>query len=266
MIVLSGFIIEVPLIEFSFTEKMNSDELHPPEMYEAHWGSCSHRLSRKFSLEIKVSLFTPLVRDVLNNLENDHLNVFRPDDREAFEACLDADGVEVVNKRADLPVNIRDWLPVGCQWIGFDDLENTRKDALACYEHNAPKILFPKGDRTPIGPSAFVGEIRLMDRCFPKDNDPENTDAFKFVVAHELVHVFDMMRFLVPAVMNWRRFSQIVLDFESSREDAATQFMNKAAFLDDYGNDNERAMVAEFWPSFADKWFNACNRVYRSKK
>jgi Zn-dependent peptidase ImmA (M78 family) len=68
-------------------------------------------------------------------------------------------------------------------------------------------------DDMPPGPVAFHGAI-VFERDFIAniDNDPKGEDKFKFVLAHELVHVFDFMRLLVPAFRNWKRFWKICMD------------------------------------------------------
>jgi hypothetical protein len=236
------------------------------------WGRAKRRLTRTFKLEIQASKFSPDVRHVLDALENDTLMVFRPDDASAFVPCFADDGALLVNHRATLPVSIREWLPLGCQWIGLaDDIPTGKSGSLAWYETNWVKVICPIHDRTPLGPSALIGDIYLTDQCLPKDDSPDHLDAFHFVVAHELVHVFDPLRFVVPAAMNWRQFSEFALGNPSGSgnlecEDAIMRYQEISRFVDDYGRNNERAMVTDYWPSFADRWFAAMDRVWRSKK
>jgi len=39
----------------------------------------------------------------------------------------------------------------------------------------------------------------------------ENEDCLKFLIAHELAHVFDMLRLIIPAFKNWKGFWRNVL-------------------------------------------------------
>lgn len=106
---------------------------------------------------------------------------------------------------------------------------------------------------SPVGPSAFVGKIILNKQC-PHMNSEY---SFKCIVAHELTHCFDTMRFLVPAVMNWRICWQHILKNGTASDVAQSMFHDTSLFVDDYGGQNELAMLRHYWPSNAKKWFNA---------
>src|SRR5688500_9884534 len=98
---------------------------------------------------------------------------------------------------------------------------------------NAHESIFPVDGLCPFGPAAFTGEIVLTERAFPKDNSPEEIDAFAFVVAHELVHVFDAMRFVVPAIMDWKQCWNKMLQGGCRCEAARHALNDKTVFLDD---------------------------------
>jgi len=97
-----------------------------------------------------------------------------------------------------------------------------------------------------------VGEIVLNEEFFTSDND-----NLRFVLAHELTHVFDALRLLVPALRNWRAFWNIFLNDGVRCEMASTVLNYQGLFVDDYGSKNELYTVQQFWPSHADKWFKA---------
>lgn len=105
-------------------------------------------------------------------------------------------------------VSLREWLPVGCQGIRWDsDAELT----YTCYENNADDVLWRKVGKTgsKLSPLAFVGEIRIgreLRQDVSEYDTPPYNDYFKLIIAHELARVFDYMRFIVPAFMDWPAF------------------------------------------------------------
>lgn len=220
-----------------------------------NWRTSTKSKTRTFKLTIDVPLYAPLVESVINGIENDTLHVFHPDDQDALNTELDRNGAIRLNKRATLPVSIHEWLCLGCQTIERGASDDPR--CWAFYECNVREVILPLVSENPPGPTAFMGKIVLTSRCFPKDTSQAQADACSFIIAHELVHVFDVMRFLVPAFMDWRQFWSKVLSEGSCCDIAAGMLERKRLFLDDYGSNREKAMMAEFWPSKADKWFRA---------
>jgi hypothetical protein len=111
----------------------------------------------------------------------------------------------------------------------------------------------------PPGPVALYGDIIFHSNFVENElrEDPKAEEKFKFVMAHELVHVFNFLRLLVPAFQNWKRFWKICLDEGDACEEIANLCMFKNVFVDSYGTENELAMVSEFWPQSAKKWFEA---------
>jgi len=222
------------------------------------WRNSEKSIRRRFALMIDVPIDYEIVEDVLDSIENDTLCVFHPDDERAFDDEFDSKGALLLNKRATLPVSIREWLCLGCQVIKMENSENPK--CLAFYQSNLYDAVLPHDSSPPLGPGAFTGHIGLCNRCLPKGNSKTELEAFAFVVAHELVHVFDAMRYVVPAFMDWDQFWKKALKEGTCCDRACWRLDDKRSFLDAYASPNEMAMVAEFWPSSAKRWFNACRK------
>jgi hypothetical protein len=216
---------------------------------------------RTFRLENRIDQYGPdypgphkWVEEVLSTIERDELLVFDPQDKDVLQSVFNSQGEEPLEAKATLPVLLREWLPVGCQCIRWFDSREEKEEksgAVGCYQHNAFTILWPPGIRTSSqGPAAFVGEIAMK---FMVDSE----DRFKCVLAHELVHVFDMLKLLVPAFTNWRTFYTNVLDGGLANEDAGRRHRDIGIFIDDYGGECERLRLVDYWPSQADRWFKA---------
>ncbi len=229
---------------------------------QKYWESGTKRLIRKFRLTVDVPRHQALVEEVLSSLENDRLRVFRPDDPHALDWQYDNQGSLVMSKLATLPISIREWLCVGCQLIATTNglaRVSVGANTLAVYRNNACQCLFPLGPHTPAGPAAFWGEILLTPQCLPRRSTPRAVDAFKFVVAHELSHAFDVLRILVPAVMDWEAFWKIPLGEGGNRDKAASLCDDKSLMDDGCATRQELSAVKQYWPSQARKWFNAFN-------
>src|SRR5438309_5357792 len=103
---------------------------------------------RTFKLQIGVQMpHRQWVHDVLDAIENDTVLVFDPKDDEAVFPVLDAQEDEIINARAKIPVSIREWLPVACQFIYFDGqhlkFQDNNQEYFAVYSNNASEVLFP---------------------------------------------------------------------------------------------------------------------------
>lgn len=236
--------------------------------------------AREFKLFVADDIFSDLVLDVLAKLENDVLHVFSPDDESAF-----VQGAEVpqgtsreagsppsasatenrqvqalnVSERARLPVSIREWLPVGCQWIGYwpTDVENVRTNAV--FKSNADQVVFPfNSPHRPVGPVALQSQILLQPPCREVLTE-RGDDAVRWIIAHELIHAFDLMRVVVPAVMDWNLFWNKALRQGDACLDARDLYDHQSLCLDVYGEAGEFLGVAEHWASHAEKWFVACH-------
>ena len=237
---------------------MKTHRPNPVRHPKSEWRSSRKSKTRRFALTIDVPLYYPVVEYVLDSIENDTLHVFHPDDERALQADFNRKGEQLVNKRATLPISIREWLCVGCQSIEMGESEDPH--CLAYFTCNAHEAIFPMDSLCAFGPAAFTGKIVLTNRCLPKNNSDTEAKAFAFVVAHELVHVFDTMRFVVPAIMDWKQFWGKVLNEGICCDLARGMLENKTLFLDDYGSRNELAMVKEYWPSKAKEWFDASRK------
>ena len=211
------------------------------------------------------------VNEVIRSIENDTLMVVNYEDDDALDAVVDDAGVEVLDHSCVVPVSIREWLPLGCQIIRFGN--PGPEGVTACYQNNAYAVLFAYGDMPfedlwPLGPDAFLGEVLIRREKRWTNVGPDwakHEDAFKFVVAHELTHVFDMLRLLVPAFRNWPAFWKHVLHSGTLTRGVMSLYNDMSLFVDDYGGENERGIVSQYWPSQADKWFSAFRQPSKHK-
>lgn len=205
------------------------------------------------------------VNEVIESIETDTIQVYDPKDTSALDDVFNDQDDECLEGRLSLTVPLREWIPVGCQCVRWfsplDMVQASRRGSLAWYENNAATVLWPI-DRLPMrvqGPAAFVGEIAInrQDWAFEEDK-------FKFVLAHELVHVFDMLKLLIPAFMDWRSFWKHALHEGDSCEDAARRYAESGTLIDDYGCASERQCIQQYWPSQAGRWFKAFRAQGRS--
>lgn len=221
------------------------------------------KLVRTFRIEISDGLLQckNWTRDVIEGIENDRLLLLNTD--MPFSMDLEPDGSVTIDSRYQEPVSIKEWLPIACQNIRMqsgpkDDFD--RPDAgPALYRSNAGEVLFPCGvNYMPPGPAAFHGEIVFASEFIWKIfDDPKGEDKFKFVVAHELVHVLNFLRILVPAFQNWERYWNVFLGEGCACDEINQQWLFSNVFVDSYGEEAELAMISEFWPKNAKRWFDA---------
>jgi hypothetical protein len=226
----------------------------------------SKQLTRTFEMKISRNLhsFRKWANQVIQGIEKDKLLTVNPDRELVLD--LACDGSFEVNSCYSTPINIKEWLPIACQSIRAqagigDDFE--RETYIACYKSNAAEVLFPIGAVSmPLGPVAFSGEIIFKSEyILATDIDKARSEnAFKFILAHELVHVFNMLRLLVPAFKNWKKFWNVCLA-EGIACDSINQLWNyQNVFVDTYGTEIEYLMIEEYWPQQAKKWFDAFRR------
>jgi hypothetical protein len=232
------------------------------------WEQATKQLTRTMALKIELPLYYWVVEEVLDSLENDTLLVFNPDDERAFECAFNKKEEYLVNHRATLPVKIREWLPVGCQSIvdlcaaNFQAEKNPH--LLGVYRNNAHQCLYPITGDTPPGPAALHCEVLLNLPSWLRRETKQGIDAFKLVIAHELVHAFDLMRFAVPAAMDWDEFWRKPLGEGCKCDLAHEQLEMTSLFIDDYDSMNELIQVQQFWPSAAPRWFKAYQKERES--
>ncbi len=247
---------------------------------------------RNFSLRIDLGrgVLEQYVREVIDCMEKDVLTVCRPlhpdiiyalgkwkkgsTEYEHAKKLRSKEKAEYLQSML-MDVRIRDWLSVGCQCIRFGVTSDAKKSKtagpVACYESSS-EVLWPVNGWhrciRPAGPAAFVGEIIIshhLQKDSPEYNTPQYSHYFKHIISHELLHVFNYMRFVVPAFINWQVFwdkflwngmlcSEVIDVLEQSNE-----------IIDRYGTKYELARLQEFWPSHAKKWLDGYRR-YRNKK
>jgi hypothetical protein len=222
---------------------------------------------RRFQTRINLEFYTRFAKEVIDGIENDTMMVFRPDDEEALTVIEDSDGTINLDTRATLPVSIREWLPVVCQYIRWESECRTAREggvqdnATAYYYNNSPEVLWPVEGYEPDGPGALIAGITLRhEKCIGDAYGSEATqvERLKFVIAHELVHAFQAMRFIVPAFMDWPTFWEKVLDEGCRSNRLQTNSGWRTGFVDHYGTELELGEVMDFWPSQGQKWFDAC--------
>jgi len=215
---------------------------------------------------IDLDLYTRFAQEVIEGIENDTVSVFRPDDDHALDEVYDAEGAILLDARASLPVSLREWLPVVCQFIRWEsecDRQIGRggdEKAVAYYRSNAAEVLWPEEGFDAAGPGALIAGIVLRrDRCIDDGAKDEaaQCDRLRFVLAHELVHAIHAMRFVVPAFMDWRAFRREVLHDGGRCDLVGSNHKFRSGFLDRYGTELELAEVLEFWPSQGKRWFEA---------
>ena len=138
------------------------------------------------------------VNEVIDSIERDELLVYDCTDTKALNYVRDDSGSVMLDARLSLPVSIREWLPVGCQGVRWFSYREERNDeaSLAFYRHNAGTVLWPDTMCViPQGPAAFVAEIAIrQERTLLAAFDQRTEGVFKGILAHELVHVFDMLK------------------------------------------------------------------------
>lgn len=185
-------------------------------------------IKRTYRLDVYVPPFDELVWDVINSIEKRELYVADPNDNTCLIERFNENGELLIDSDSTLSVPLADWLAVGCQRIrwhldcGDEPIPDT---VCGIYKSNVPTVLgAPYSDTEP---------------------------------AHELVHVFDVLKYLVPAFINWQTFWQNVLNTGSRCDVLVARMAVKRLFIDDYGNKNEFASIEEWWPSRARKWFGA---------
>ncbi len=222
---------------------------------------------RTYQLEVCLPCLWPLdsyAWNVINDIEHRTIQVIDPNDRDAHECLLDSDGAYLVDSDAKLTVPLEDWLAVGCQRIRWERPgEDMPDDVVGTYSSNVD-ITFgtPYDESKPLGPSVFVGEIILptkIQRAFNsyfEEALPKNlVNAFQFILAHELVHVFDILKYLAAAFMNWRAFRRNILGEGGSTDLVYSRMSDKTMFIDNYGQQNELDRIRRCWPSRAEDWF-----------
>ncbi len=229
----------------------------------------TRRFKTKFCLPFPMGICEQYAKEVIESIETDELLVFDPKDEKGLDDIFTDDGALLIHEKAKIPVKVREWLPVGCQCIRYGVHEEVEKNALAHYRSNSSQVLWPAyAEHKPEGPAAFVGEIVISPHhlVIPNLDKPFFKDMFKCVVAHELVHVFEYLRFVAPAFMNWRSFWHTFLSGGLDCEQLCRHLQDSNTFVDRYGTRIELSCLQDYWPSQAKKWFNAFRRDTKKKQ
>lgn len=219
--------------------------------------------SRDFELQIAIPPFNDIPLNIIGGIERDELLVFDAGDEDAF--CDDKDIIQ----RAKTPVSIREWLCIGCQsirWSEGDEFKDPQKWAV--YAQNAHDVIFPLDAKdTPPGPADFYGAIVLNKDNFSGEMDTSIEDKRSFVIAHELTHVFDMLRILIPAFQDWPTFWERALQDGDACGAARYVQHGQSLFVDAYGTESELKSIEQYWPTNAKRWFEAfrCNKPTQRK-
>lgn len=79
--------------------------------------------------------------------------------------------------------------------------------------------------------------------------------------AHELTHVFNLVKVVVPAFMDWKNFWKICLDQGFVNDLVGSDLSFCDEILDRYATDSELKSVQAYWPSKAGVWFDVFNGV-----
>jgi hypothetical protein len=142
---------------------------------------------------------------------------------------------------AKLTVPLADWLAVGCQKIRWEEAgEESLLDGACGIYHSNSHLAFgaPYDESVPFGPSVYVGEIILpltIRSAFRSDLTPKKiaalVETFQFIVAHELIHVCDILTYLVPAFMDWRAFWKNVLNEGEATDLFLSRIDNISSFV-----------------------------------
>lgn len=225
-------------------------------------GTRAVKTQRVFDLQVFLPPYDRVVADVLNALETDEIQVlqgYKDSLKQVFSSAAEIH----LQKARTQPASIRRWLTTGCQvirWdVGEEFTDNDRKRGrIALYTTNAAEVLFPEGaGHRPVGPSAFLGSIIIDQQFFPPEMDEVGLNRLKCVIAHELTHVFDTLKYLVPAFVNWRKCWNDLLEAEGGVDPWREFHWAQGCFLDDYGTQNELSMIERYWPAEARVWFEA---------
>jgi hypothetical protein len=236
------------------------------------------RKQRTFKFQNCIAQFGPAhsgphqwINEVLESIERDEILVFDSKDTSALARVCNEKGEELVEAKATMLVKISDWLAVACQSVRWEtELDQFKnEDALASYKNNGTQVLWPLNlsNKQPSGPSAFVGEIILRRSTWPRGDLKATTEnSFKMTFAHELVHVFDWMKFIVPAYIDWPRFWKNIAEEGRCCRLIQSKLRDISIFIDDYGHQNEKRSIRYYWPSQVNKWWRAFQRIHRNHK
>lgn len=205
---------------------------------------------REFSFGSEVGWLDPVVESVLNAIEVPTINVFRTDLADTSGTLVD--GVWELPE-GSVSVPLLEWLPVACQRVAWST--KLHLPALGGYRHNLfQSLLVIDEERPPTGPAGYAAQI-VVNQSWFWDKANYNPDAFHCIVAHEFVHVFRFMPFIVPAFQDWGTYWGAVECWQPDDRNLVN-YLN--SFVDDYGGPNELSELQAWFPDeLAGQWFSA---------
>ncbi len=223
---------------------------------------------RTYSLNVHLPPLDDYAWDVVRSIEQPQIRVVDPVNGHALDCVTDTHGAILLDSDETMTVPLAQWLVVGCQSIrwrvwGDGPLD---KGVVGTYKSNYSSIFGPCCAETrPPGPAIFTGEIVLpssIKRAWLACKEDRKkaagiANAVQLILAHELVHAFDLLKYLVPALLNWPGFWRNVLQEGCLNDELYTRIDDRSSFIDDYSGPNELAQIRYWWPSRADTWFGA---------
>jgi len=222
-------------------------------------GPRDYKCERVFSLDVNLDPLNEYAWDVIRSIERPKIDVINPGDEHEWDSGMSEYG--------SISVPLMDWLAVGCQrirWVALDE-EQLGDRVCGVYSHNAYTVFgYSDEELGRHGPAVYVGEILLPKKilnawhyCGDSVSCTEFIQAFQLIIAHELVHVFNMIKYLVPAVKDWQTFCEGVLGDDSATESFYRGMKIENTTVDDYGQEGELESIRAWWPSRADEWWKA---------
>ena len=234
------------------------------------------KIEREFSFKKCLNdKYEKWTNDVLDSLENKELMIFDAKDENPFSNICSYEKIDqFIEERTKEKINICDYLPLACQCvrnIQDSDIElkkeqEEKKVLLASYWSNTNRTILPVSSILPESPAAFIGEIVLHDLIEDKlrPHKPKSEEPFKYIMAHELLHVFNGMRIIVPAFRDWKNFWAKALKKGQACSDAREVKKRIDNDIDD--PDKVIMELEKYWPSKAEKWFNAFRSLNKNNK
>jgi hypothetical protein len=236
------------------------------------------KLERQFRLSIYIDgRYKDWIEDVINNIEKETLRVFDAQKSGIFKNISFYSEIDrFLEEKAEVEIKIPEYLPLACQSIRFfyedsdKELEAEKEkypNIPASYWSNIRETILSQRGSSSLSPSAFIGRIVLYDDIMDvlPLTKKESENPFKYLIAHELIHAFNVMRFMVPAFMDWDSFYKNVLESGCDHWGAKQVLSRLDNVLDSYGTESELNELKKYWPSNAEKWFNAAKDIKRNQ-
>lgn len=223
-------------------------------------GSLAKSVTREFRLSINLpEPFGKWANEVIASIENPFVWAFYPDDCTA----LDFPRMSYVQGSGRMQrVNLYEWLPVCLQECNLythgdnrimEDFFSLGGLCSAIYASNIRTSVLSVSPVCP-GPFGFHGRISFFSDMLVGRRRNKETH-FKGLIAHELIHAFNAMSFIVPATLDWSAFQNQFLGGNTDREMKASEWLcNENKSLDLYRRNIDIEILSKWWPSYAEKW------------